>query len=288
MKRSLLVADPDHPRDAVERAPAELLRRPAQAQHPTDADGGGDEHQHEPADDGDLGERAGLRNGAAREAGHGDDDAAEAEDRLQAMHQCRELPLDHLKGLQPVALAEIEDALRFAGAVVRHRSPLSARGRGFVRRGRTSDELAMAAGREARGGRARKGRRDEQGSATVTAARCRESRTEAKKVSFVRPRRPAARRDARGDAAAPSRSTSRRPRCWSIDMQNDFLHPEGWSAARGMDTSPVRAVIPSIERLTAIVRRADVPVIWVNWGVRADHANLSVLVRRRMRVAIRG
>jgi nicotinamidase-related amidase len=42
-----------------------------------------------------------------------------------------------------------------------------------------------------------------------------------------------------------------------------------------MDTTPVRAVIPAIERLTGDVRRAGVPVIWVNWGVRPDHANIS-------------
>lgn len=98
--------------------------------------------------------------------------------------------------------------------------------------------------------------------------------TAARKVSFVRPRRPqriamlAAKPHAvEVDLAATALLV--------IDMQNDFLHPKGWSAARGMDTSPVRAVIPSIERLTATARRAEVPVIWVNWGVRADHANLS-------------
>ncbi len=42
-----------------------------------------------------------------------------------------------------------------------------------------------------------------------------------------------------------------------------------------MDTAPVRAVIPAVERLTGIARRAGVPVIWVNWGVRPDHANMS-------------
>jgi nicotinamidase-related amidase len=60
-----------------------------------------------------------------------------------------------------------------------------------------------------------------------------------------------------------------------IDMQNDFLHPEGWSASHGADIAPVRAVIPAIDRLTSSVRRAGVPVVWVNWGVRPDHANIS-------------
>ncbi|MBM4270062.1 MAG: isochorismatase family protein [Deltaproteobacteria bacterium] len=60
-----------------------------------------------------------------------------------------------------------------------------------------------------------------------------------------------------------------------IDMQNDFLHPDGWVASRGGDTSRVRAPIPAIERTTSAARSAGVPVIWVNWGVRPDHANVS-------------
>ena len=59
-----------------------------------------------------------------------------------------------------------------------------------------------------------------------------------------------------------------------VDMQNDFLHPEGWFSARGVDSAPVTAVVPSVERLTKAIRRAGVPVIWLNWGVRADRANL--------------
>lgn len=70
-----------------------------------------------------------------------------------------------------------------------------------------------------------------------------------------------------------------------IDMQNDFLHPEGWSASRGADLSPLRAAVPHIERLTARLRRAGLPVIWVNWGVRPDHANLSTSFVERARGA---
>ena len=59
-----------------------------------------------------------------------------------------------------------------------------------------------------------------------------------------------------------------------VDMQNDFLHPEGWFAARGVDSAPVTAVVPVVERLTSVIRRAGIPVIWLNWGIRADRANL--------------
>jgi ureidoacrylate peracid hydrolase len=60
-----------------------------------------------------------------------------------------------------------------------------------------------------------------------------------------------------------------------VDMQNDFLHPEGWFAARGVDSTPVTAVVPAVERLTKAIRQAGIPVIWLNWGIRPDRANLS-------------
>jgi nicotinamidase-related amidase len=62
-----------------------------------------------------------------------------------------------------------------------------------------------------------------------------------------------------------------------VDMQNDFCHPNGWFAAKGMDASPVFDVIPTIERMTAAARVAGVPVLWLNWGVRPDRANLPAL-----------
>ncbi|MBY0277113.1 cysteine hydrolase [Candidatus Binatia bacterium] len=95
-----------------------------------------------------------------------------------------------------------------------------------------------------------------------------------KKVSFVRPRRPQ-RAATLAATPHPVEIDLAATALLVIDMQNDFLHPQGWSAARGMDIAPVRAVIPAIERCTKIARRADVPVIWINWGVRADHANMS-------------
>lgn len=59
-----------------------------------------------------------------------------------------------------------------------------------------------------------------------------------------------------------------------IDMQNDFCHPEGWFASRGLDAAPLMPAIPAIQWLTDAVRRFDVPVIWLNWGLRADCANI--------------
>lgn len=60
-----------------------------------------------------------------------------------------------------------------------------------------------------------------------------------------------------------------------VDMQNDFCHPEGWLAHIGVDVAPARAPIAPLQILLPALRRADVPVIWVNWGNRPDRLNLS-------------
>lgn len=64
-----------------------------------------------------------------------------------------------------------------------------------------------------------------------------------------------------------------------IDMQNDFLDARGWFAdVRGADVAPLRAVIPAINALSAAFRAARAPVVHLNWGVRADLANLPANV----------
>jgi len=60
-----------------------------------------------------------------------------------------------------------------------------------------------------------------------------------------------------------------------IDMQNDFCSPEGWMASLGVDVSSARALAEPINRVTAALRTREVPIIWVNWGVRPDRLNLS-------------
>jgi nicotinamidase-related amidase len=64
-----------------------------------------------------------------------------------------------------------------------------------------------------------------------------------------------------------------------IDMQNDFLKAEGWfSAVRNADIAPLSDIIPRINALSAAFRRHGAPVIHLNWGVRADLANLPANV----------
>lgn len=93
-------------------------------------------------------------------------------------------------------------------------------------------------------------------------------------LSFVRPL--AAPRVARLAAAPqPVELDLARSALVIIDMQNDFLHPDGWFPRAGVDVSALLALAPALAELAAGAREAGVPVIWVNWGVRADRAELS-------------
>ena len=46
-----------------------------------------------------------------------------------------------------------------------------------------------------------------------------------------------------------------------IDMQNDFCHPEGWSAHIGVDVTPARAPIPALSKALPALRERSVPVV---------------------------
>ncbi|GGC54215.1 cysteine hydrolase family protein [Chelatococcus reniformis] len=59
-----------------------------------------------------------------------------------------------------------------------------------------------------------------------------------------------------------------------VDMQNDFCAPGGWVDWLGADLSPERAPIKPLQRLLPALRARGVPIIWLNWGNRADRKNL--------------
>lgn len=59
-----------------------------------------------------------------------------------------------------------------------------------------------------------------------------------------------------------------------IDMQNDFCTKDGWVDHIGGDYAADRAPIEPLQRVLPPLRKAGVPVVWVNWGVRPDLANL--------------
>lgn len=59
-----------------------------------------------------------------------------------------------------------------------------------------------------------------------------------------------------------------------VDMQKDFCAPGGWFHAKGNDIAPLLRPVPVLERLLPRLRGAGVTVFWLNWGNRADVANL--------------
>ncbi|MFM0158042.1 MULTISPECIES: cysteine hydrolase family protein [Paraburkholderia] len=64
-----------------------------------------------------------------------------------------------------------------------------------------------------------------------------------------------------------------------IDMQNDFCHPEGWFAQKGVSMKATRKPIPVIAALLPKWRAEKGAVVWLNWGIRADRLNLSPTVQ---------
>ncbi|WP_242557944.1 cysteine hydrolase [Pandoraea capi] len=64
-----------------------------------------------------------------------------------------------------------------------------------------------------------------------------------------------------------------------IDMQNDFCTPGGWLHSVGAPVEPMRKPIAPINRVSAAMRDAAMPVIWLNWGNRPDLLNVPAAVR---------
>jgi nicotinamidase-related amidase len=59
-----------------------------------------------------------------------------------------------------------------------------------------------------------------------------------------------------------------------VDMQNNFCAPGGLSDHLGVDLTPERAPIPPLKATLPVMRSAEVPIIWLNWGNRPDRKNL--------------
>jgi len=60
-----------------------------------------------------------------------------------------------------------------------------------------------------------------------------------------------------------------------VDMQNDFCAKGGFLDYRGVDIAPDRKPIAPIQTIVPKVRAADIPIVWLNWGVRPDLLNTS-------------
>jgi len=52
----------------------------------------------------------------------------------------------------------------------------------------------------------------------------------------------------------------------NIDLQNDFLHPDGWYARSDIDISHMRRVVEPVQELVAACRSRDIPVVWTRHG----------------------
>jgi len=66
-----------------------------------------------------------------------------------------------------------------------------------------------------------------------------------------------------------------------IDMQRDFLDPDGYIARTGVDVHGLRAIIPNVRRLLDAARRKDIQVIHTREGHRPDLSDLPAVKARR-------
>ena len=66
-----------------------------------------------------------------------------------------------------------------------------------------------------------------------------------------------------------------------IDMQRDFVEPGGFGASLGNDVSRLGAIVPTVARLLAGFRRADLPVIHTRECHRPDLSDLPDAKRDR-------
>jgi nicotinamidase-related amidase len=55
-----------------------------------------------------------------------------------------------------------------------------------------------------------------------------------------------------------------------IDPQNDFLHPDGWYAQKGIDIAHMRRIIEPTRQLLVDVRAKNIPVVWTRHGSRGE------------------
>jgi nicotinamidase-related amidase len=62
-----------------------------------------------------------------------------------------------------------------------------------------------------------------------------------------------------------------------IDMQHDFVNPEGWFARFGFDVAPLRAIVPTIASLLEAARAAGTPVIHTRQGNAPDLSDLPLV-----------
>lgn len=74
-----------------------------------------------------------------------------------------------------------------------------------------------------------------------------------------------------------------------IDLQEDFLSNTGYFAKSGYDPSPLRAILPTVNKLIVAARAAGVRVIHTRQGYRGDMADMTPYEKwRRKRNGLEG
>jgi nicotinamidase-related amidase len=74
-----------------------------------------------------------------------------------------------------------------------------------------------------------------------------------------------------------------------IDLQTDFLSPDGYFAHKGYDPAPLRAILPNVNRLIAAARSAGMLIVHTRQGHRADLADMTPYGHwRRQRAGLDG
>jgi nicotinamidase-related amidase len=74
-----------------------------------------------------------------------------------------------------------------------------------------------------------------------------------------------------------------------IDLQQDFLSPDGYFARMGYDPSPLRAILPVVARVMTAARAAGIRIVHTRQGYRADMADMTPYEKwRRQRSGLAG
>lgn len=61
-----------------------------------------------------------------------------------------------------------------------------------------------------------------------------------------------------------------------VDMQNDFLHPEGWFATSGQNVAPLARLVPRVAAAADWLRGLGATIVWINWGIRPGKDTLPI------------
>jgi nicotinamidase-related amidase len=73
-----------------------------------------------------------------------------------------------------------------------------------------------------------------------------------------------------------------------IDMQRDFLDPQGMCALEGEDLAPLSRIIPTIATLTKLSRQRGLTLVHTREGYASDLSDVHPLKRERMSVGKEG